>query len=85
MFQIDDVNGNLYRFVDKFNFVPSVKRSILFQDVRQVLHHLSMVKAKDLSDSVDGKYSLSDAKEEADRGKKTSIKIVSFLFNKPRF
>ena len=36
-----------------------------------------MVKAKDLSDSVDGKYSKEDAKEEADRSKKTSIKVVS--------
>ena len=52
-----------------------------FQDVRQVLHHLSMVKAKDMSDSVDGKFSLSDAKEEADRGKKTSIKIVISFFH----
>jgi hypothetical protein len=38
-----------------------------------------MVKAKDLSDSVDGKYSKEDAKEEADRAKKTSIKVVSIL------
>jgi hypothetical protein len=37
-----------------------------------------MVKAKDFSDSVDGKFSLADAKEEADRAKKTSIKIVSW-------
>ncbi len=36
-----------------------------------------MVKAKDLSDSVDGKYSKEDAIEEADRSKKTSIKVVS--------
>jgi hypothetical protein len=36
-----------------------------------------MIKAKDMSDSLDGKYSLADAKEEADRAKKTSIKVVS--------
>ena len=36
-----------------------------------------MVKAKDMSDSLDGKFSQAEAKEEAERGKKTSIKIVS--------
>jgi hypothetical protein len=35
-----------------------------------------MVKAKDMTDSLDGKFSLAEAKEDAERGKKTSIKIV---------
>jgi hypothetical protein len=35
-----------------------------------------MAKAKDLSTSADGKFSVADAKQDAERSKKTSIKIV---------
>lgn len=39
-----------------------------------------MIKAKDLVDYTDGNLSQDEAKEEADKAKKTSIKIVRVLF-----
>ena len=42
------------------------------QDVRQVLHHLSMLKAKSEQGT---KLGAEEAKKEADASKKTSIKI----------
>merc|ERR1719290_245638 len=61
-------------FKEKIQIKPEALTELIVgcgQDVRQVLHHLSMVKASNL----DSKMEASQAKKEAESAKKTSIKI----------
>merc|ERR1719282_840364 len=61
-------------FKEKIQIKPEALTELIVgcgQDVRQVLHHLSMVKASNL----DSKMEASQAKREAESAKKTSIKI----------
>merc|ERR1719300_1807973 len=61
-------------FKEKIQIKPEALTELIVgcgQDVRQVLHHLSMVKASNL----DSKMEASQAKMEAESDKKTSIKI----------
>jgi len=61
-------------FKEKIQIKPEALTELIVgcgQDVRQVLHHLSMVKASNL----DSKMEASQAKMEAESAKKTSIKI----------
>jgi len=61
-------------FKEKIQIKPEALTELIVgcgQDVRQVLHHLSMVKASNL----DSKMEASQAKMEAEKAKKTSIKI----------
>lgn len=65
-------------FKEKINITPDALTEVISgcnQDVRQVLHHLSLIKARENSVKMTG----AEAKREADRSKKTSIKVVSPL------
>ena len=66
-------------FKEKLNMTPDALMELIVgcnQDVRQVLHHLSMMKMrKGIDDGT--KMSKEQGKIEADRAKKTSIKIVT--------
>merc|ERR1719430_1175814 len=61
-------------FKEKIQIKPEALTELIIgcgQDVRQVLHHLSMVKASNL----ESKMEASQAKKEAETAKKTSVKI----------
>ena len=61
-------------FKEKIKIKPEALQELIAgcgQDVRQVLHHLSMIKAGDHDDRMDA----TTAKKEADMSKKTSVKM----------
>ena len=64
-------------FKEKVKIAPDALNELIVgcnQDVRQVLHHLSMMKARESGE----KLTAEEAKIEAEKAKKTSIKQVSF-------
>lgn len=63
-------------FKEKIKIAPDALSELIVgcnQDVRQVLHHLSMMKGRR---DQDGKMDAAQAKKEAAMAKKTSIKVV---------
>lgn len=63
-------------FKEKIKISPDALNELIVgcnQDVRQVLHHLSMMKGRR---DQEGKMDATQAKQEAGMAKKTSIKVV---------
>ncbi len=66
-------------FKEKIKIAPDALNELIVgcnQDVRQVLHHLSLLKGRS-GEGADAKMTLEQAKEEVEKAKKTSIKVVS--------
>lgn len=64
-------------FKEKIKIAPDALNELIVscnQDVRQVLHHLSMIKVR----KSDTKYELDQAKKDSESSKKTSIKVGPF-------
>ena len=64
-------------FKEKVKITPDALMELITgcnQDVRQVLHHLTLLKAREDESKLDA----ADAKKEAERSKKTSIKVGPF-------
>ncbi|XP_059086267.1 replication factor C subunit 1-like [Tigriopus californicus] len=77
--RVEQIKGAMMSiiFKEKINITPDALTEVIAgcnQDVRQVLHHLSLIKARESSIKMTG----TEAKTEADRSKKTSIKVGPF-------